>query len=168
MGWVNLWWDSLVSLLRWFKSNRGSSSADIYSETAYRDLVHREFKRSERVGHLCRILLVYRTDMDGLIQPLDRKLADKTIRLLSSNYRDTDYIGWYWQGRILGVLLTALRPVSVKDGYEILKSRLVDRLNRNSAFTNGHLLQIRVIEPGELAAFNSNGHPAPFSTGTNL
>ncbi|NGZ96896.1 MAG: hypothetical protein CV089_12375 [Nitrospira sp. WS110] len=161
---VNLWWDKFACLLGWVRGNRASFSAGIYSETAYRDLVHREFKRSERAGHVCRMLLVYRTDRHGLIEPLDRKFSDRTIRLLSTNYRDTDYVGWYRQGLILGVLLTALHPHSAKDGYAILKNRLRDGFGGTLVFREYHSLQVRVLEPGELAAFNASDHPAPFSS----
>lgn len=166
MGLINLLRDSFPCLLGRLKGNKASSSAGIYSERAYRDLVHREFKRSERAGHLCRMLLVYRTDLHGLIEPLDRKFADRTIRLLSKNYRDTDYIGWYRQGQILGVLLTALHPHSAEDGYAILKDRLRNRFGSILVFTAHHSIQIRVLEPGELTAFSASDHPVPFSSGS--
>lgn len=164
MGLVTLLQDRFAHLLGWVRGNRTSSFAGIYSETAYRDLVQREFKRSERAGHLCRMLLVYWTDSHGLIEPLDRKFADRSIRLLSKNYRDTDYVGWYQQGRILGVLLTALHPHSAKDGYAFLKDRLRNGLGSTLVFREYHSLQVRVLEPGELAAFNASDHPGPFSS----
>ena len=164
MGLANLWRDRFAFLLGRLRGHRASSSADIYSETAYRDLVHREVKRSERSDQLCRILLVYRTDAQGLIVPLDLNLTNKTIRALSSKYRDTDYIGWYRQGRILGVLLTALHQDSAKDGYDILKIRVMDTLGTALRFTRGHSLQICVLEPGELTAFTASDHPAQSSS----
>ena len=160
MGLVTLLQDRFAHLLGWVRGNRASSSAGIYSETAYRDLVHREFKRSERVGHLSRMLLVYRTDQHGLIEPLDSKFAARTIGLLSKNYRDTDYIGWYRQGRILGVLLTAFHPHSAKDGYAILKNRVRDGFAHTLGFTAYPSVQIRVLEPAELTAFTASGDPA--------
>jgi hypothetical protein len=79
---------------------------------------------------------------------------------LSKNYRDTDYIGWYRQGRILGVLLTALHPHSAKDGYAILKNRLRDGLGSTLVFREYHSLQVRVLEPGELTTFTASDDPA--------
>lgn len=159
---VNLWWDKFACLLGWVRGNRASFSAGIYSETAYRDLVHREFKRSERAGHVCRMLLVYRTDRHGLIEPLDRKFSDRTIRLLSKNYRDTDYVGWYRHGRILGVLLMDLLPDSANYGCEKLKSRLLAGLRDARPVTSDDSLEVRVLEPGELTAFNASDDAASF------
>lgn len=142
------------------RGNKSSSSADIYSETVYRDLVRREFKRSERSGQLCQVLLVYRTNAQGLVVPLGTELAGKAISLLSMSVRETDYVGWYRQDRILGVLLTVLRSDSVVDGCDNLKTRLVDRLRVDSILTDDHSLQVHVFEQSELAAFHGFDDPA--------
>ena len=155
------WRDKLSFLLGLTKGYRSTSSANVYPETIYCDLVHRESKRSERSGHLCRILLVYRTNAQGQVVPFDSELADKTISVLSSSCRDTDYIGWYRQGRILGVLLTALRPDSTGEGCDNLTTRLVDGIRSARTFTDDLSLQIRMLELRELAAFNASDHSAP-------
>ena len=160
------WRDKLSFLLGLTKGHRPTSSTNVYPETIYGDLVHRESKRSERSGHLCRILLVYRTNAQGQVVPFDSELADKTISALFSSCRDTDYIGWYRQGRILGILMTALRPDSAGDGYDNLKSRVVDSLRGILTFTDDLSLQIRMLELRELTAFNASAHsvPSPGST----
>ncbi len=93
--------------------------------------------------------------------PFRSDLAHKTTSVLSSSCRDTDYIGWYRQGRILGVLLTALRPDFAGDGYDNLKARMVDSLRGTLTFTDDHSLQIRMLELSELTAFNASDHSAP-------
>ena len=157
------WRDKLSFLLGLAKGHRSTSSANVYPETIYGDLVHRESKRSERSGHLCRILLVYRTNAQGQVVPFDSELADKTISALSRSCRDTDYIGWYRQGRILGVLLTALRPDFAGEGCDNLRTRLVDGIRSARTFMDDHSLQIRVLEQTELTAFDASDHPAPSS-----
>ncbi|HWG96928.1 MAG TPA: hypothetical protein VN647_07575, partial [Nitrospira sp.] len=147
-------------LLGLTKGHRSTSSANVYPETIYGDLVHRESKRSERSGHLCRILLVYHTSEQGRVAPFGSELADKAISVLSIRCRDTDYIGWYRQGRILGILITTLRPDSVRDGYDNLKARVVDSLRGILTFTDDHSLQIRMLELSELTAFNASDHSA--------
>lgn len=159
---ATLWREKLSALLGLTKSQRSTSLANVYSETVYHDLLHRESKRSARSGHLCRILLVYYTNAQGRVVPFGSELADKTISVLTSSCRDTDYVGWYRQDRILGVLFTTLRPDSDRDGCDNLKTRLVDRLHDVSAFTNDPSLQIRVLELDELGALNLTDHPAPF------
>ncbi len=160
---VSLWWDKLFLFLGLMKGGQSCSPAYILSETVYRDLVQREFKRSERSGHRCRILLIYWTNTQGIVMPLGSELAGRMMAILSVSIRDTDYIGWYRQSRIVGVLLTALRSDSAGDGCDSLKTRLLDSLHRVSAVTDYAFLQIRVLDPGELPASDAPDHPIPSS-----
>ena len=157
------WCNKLSSLLGLTKNKKSASSADIYSEPVYRDLIHRESKRSERSGHLCRILLIYHTNTQRRGVPFGSELADKTISVLSGSCRGTDYIGWYRESRILGVLLTTLRPDSAGDGCDSVMARLVDRLRGVLASTDGYSLQIRALEQSELTTFSAADNPVPFS-----
>lgn len=164
MGSQSLWRNRLASLLALMKTNKSSSSSAVfYSEAGFHHLIDREFRRSERSGQLCRILLVYRINAHEVIIPLCHELADRTISVLSRNYRDTDYIGWYRQGRILGVLLTAQRPGSAREGCDSVKTRLVDSLHDALTVMGDRSLQIRVLEQDEINAFNAADHLAPNS-----
>jgi len=133
--------------------NKPLTSTDLYSERVYHDLIHRESKRSERSGHLCRILLVYCTDRQGLVVPLGTELGDKTFLVLSSNSRDTDYIGWYRQGRIVGVLLTTIRRDSIVEGCEEVKARFLRCIRGALPVRDDHSLHICLLKPDELGAF---------------
>ena len=157
-----MWRDRLSLLFALMKGDKSSSSANVYSETEYRDLVHGELKRSERSDHPRRILLIYCTNAQRFILPFGAEVAGKMISVLSMSIRDTDYIGWYRQGHIVGILLTALRPPSAADGCESLKTRLMDRLREILPFTEDYALHIRVFDQGELAAFNESDLPSQF------
>jgi hypothetical protein len=160
MSSLTLWRDRLFSLLGLLKGNKSSTHPHVYSETAYRDLILSETKRSARSGHLCRILLVYCANAQGRVMPLGSELAGKTISVLSTGCRDTDYIGWYRQYLILGVLLTALRPDSSgDDGCDYLKTRVMDRLHSVLIPMVDHSLQIRVLDDSDLTTFNASDHP---------
>ena len=104
-------------------------------------------------------MLVYHTNAQGQVVPFEPELAGKTISVLSSRCRDTDYIGWYGQGRILGVLLTALRPDSAGEGCDNLTTRLVDGLRSALTSMDDHSLQIRMLELSELTAFDASNRP---------
>lgn len=145
------------------RSNQPPTSPNIYSETAYRELIHREFKRSERSGQLCRILLIYRTNEENLIVPLGSEFTNNAASVLFNHVRETDYIGWYRHGRIMGILLTALRPNSASYGRDGLKDRLVDRFSSVFTLVDDHALQIEVLGQDELRAIDAADHPAPFS-----
>jgi len=77
-------------------------------------------------------------------------VVTKTISLLSSSLRATDSIGWYRDGYIVGGLLAALQPDTAADGYGNLITRLMDGLRQARSFTDGHTVQMRVIEPAQL------------------
>lgn len=141
------------------KSKNISNPGRVYSEENFCDHIRRESKRSERSGHLCRILLVYRINPQGLTVPLRAELADKTLSALSRSSRDTDYVGWYRQGRIIGVLMTTLRRDSVIEAGTDLEARLVDRLSNAIVSTDDHSLQMRVLDLSELTAFSASDHP---------
>lgn len=155
---IFLRWNKLFRFLGLTENRQSCSPAYIFPELAFCNLVRREFRRSERSGHLCRILLIYWTNTQGFVMPLGAELADKTIFLLSQSCRDTDYIGWYRQGHIVGVLLTMLQRDSVVDGCQTLQARLADRLCDALTFTDAHSLQIHVLNPGKLTTFNPSGH----------
>jgi hypothetical protein len=157
------WRNKLYFWLGLTKSRKSTSSICVYSEPVYHDLIHRESKRSERSGHRCRILLIYRTNTQKRAVPFRSELADKTISVLTSTCRDTDYIGWYRESWILGVLLTALRPDSAGDGCDRVMARLVENLGGVVSSTDGHSLQIRVLEQSELTTFNAVDHSVPFA-----
>jgi hypothetical protein len=157
---ATLWWEKLPSLFSRMKGHKSSIPTDFYSETVFRELVSSESKRSERSGHLCHMLLVYRTSTQGLVLPWEVELAGKTISVLSRSCRETDYVGWYRQDRILGVLLPTLRRDSVVDGCTNLKTRLVGRLDDALAFTDDYFLRIRVLDRDDLIAFDAYDHPA--------
>jgi hypothetical protein len=141
---------------------KSSTSVGIYPEEVYRRLAHREIKRSERSGFHCRMLIVYRPETQKVVVPLGAELLDKIISMLSRSCRDTDVIGWYRQDRMLGVLLTALRPEFSQDGCETLKCRLLARLRNARNCIDDESLEVRVLEPGELTAFNAADDSARF------
>lgn len=149
-------------LEEWTGKAKSSIPDRVCSEEGFLRLVISESKRSERSGYLCRIVLVYCTNPQGIVLALGAKLGDKIFSLLSRCCRDTDYIGWYRQGHIVGVLLTTLQRNSIVDGCKTLHTRLLDQLCGAFAVTETHSLRMHVLEPGELRTFNASDHsPSP-------
>lgn len=150
-----------VLLRLWKRDRKLSTPRRVYPEETFCTFIHRESKRSERSGHLCQILLVYCTNRQGLVVSLGAELGDKTILSLYSNCRDTDYIGWYRQDQILGVLLTTIRRDSIVDGCEEIKARFVRSIRGALLVRDDHSLHICLLRPGELGAFTVSDQPAP-------
>jgi hypothetical protein len=112
--------------------------------------LERESKRSERSGHFYRILLVYHTNAQGVIVRMDSDVAKAVIAALSRCLRDTDYIGWYREGRVVGAVLTVLEQNSVKDVFNLLRLRLDEILKTEVGMWERRGLLIRLCQYPEL------------------
>ncbi len=153
MGTGPRWQGRWPLLEQWMRRTKYSTPDSVCSEERFLRLVASESKRSERSSHPCRIALVYCTNPQGIVIPLGAEPADKAFSLLARSCRDTDYIGWYRQGDIVGVLLTTLQRESIADGCKTLKARLSDRLRDALGNTTKHFLQIHLLAPDDLATF---------------
>ncbi len=115
-----------------------------YDQETFRYLLESESKRSERCGHFCQILLVYWTDAPGRIVQMDSPVAKTVMTALSSSLRETDYIGWYRDGRIVGAVLTVLVEESMAQVSSHLQKRLAEVLQSELSIEESRRLQIRV------------------------
>ena len=121
-----------------------------YNQEVFRYLLERETKRSERSGYFCRILLVHRTNAQGAIMQMDSHIAKTVMAVLSRSLRETDYIGWYREGRIAGAVLTVLVQESITQVSTHLQPRLVKIIRAKLGAKVTSLLQIRVCQHHEL------------------
>jgi hypothetical protein len=140
-------------------SNRLSESLDritrfsqtrLYTEQAFRCLLFSESKRSERSGLSFNILLIYSTDKQGLIAPMDRHVADTVVKALVHSLRGTDYIGWYLEGRMVGGVLTVLEQDSAVEVSGRIRQCLMDILRVELRVEESSRLHIRVCQHHEL------------------
>ena len=77
-------------------------------------------------------------------------VAKIVIAAASRSFRETDYIGWYREGRIVGAVLTVLTQESMALVPTQLQPRLVDCLRTELGIEEFSRLQIRVCEPHDL------------------
>jgi hypothetical protein len=162
MGPAHPWWERLGCFLGVRQIIKAPTSPAIYSETLYRDLIRREIMRSQRSGQLCWVLLIYLTNAKHVIVPLGSEFTANATCVLFNHVRETDYIGWYRDGWIMGILLTALRQDSSCDVRDGLKNRLVDRFSDALTLAHDHRLQIEMLDQDELRTFNASDDTALF------
>lgn len=86
---------------------------------------------------------------------MGQEIAIKTISLLSTSLRATDYIGWYRDAYIVGAILTMLQPGSVVDGCNNLKIRVIDGLRGVLAFTDDYPLRVAVLDQDQLTVLSA-------------
>lgn len=118
----------------------------MYSEQAFQYLLASESKRSERSGYFFNILLIYSTDKQGLIVQMDRDMADTAVMALFRTLRETDHIGWYREGRIVGGVLTVLGQDSAVEVTVRLQQRLMETLGVDVSVEKNSRLQIRICQ----------------------
>jgi len=126
------------------------SQSGAYNQEAFRYLLESESKRSERSGHFCQILLMHWTDAQGGIVQMDSHVAKTVMAASSRSLRETDYIGWYRDGRIVGAVLTVLVQESMAQVASHLQKRLVEVLQSELSIEASRRLQIRVCQHHEL------------------
>ena len=133
------------------KGTASLSESGAYNQEAFRYLLETESKRSERSGHLCQILLVYWTEAEGRIVQMDSHVAKTVMAALSRSLRETDYIGWYRDGRIVGTVLTVLEQESMALVPTQVQPRLVECLRAKIGIEEFSRLQIQVCQPHEVS-----------------
>jgi hypothetical protein len=133
------------------KGTASLSESGAYNQEAFRYLLERESKRSERSGRFCQILFVYSTDEHGRIVQMNFGVAKIVIAAASRSFRETDYIGWYRDGRIVGAVLTVLAQESMALVPTQLQPRLVECLRAELGIEEFSRLQIRVCQPHEVS-----------------
>jgi hypothetical protein len=124
-----------------------------YGEEAFRSLIDRESKRSERSGHLCRILLVHRSNANDCIVSMEPHIAQKTLVVLSKTLRDTDYVGWFRQERIVGAVLTSVRGDPQADECDGLETRLLKVLGAELVHEVSQSVQIEICRHQDIKKF---------------
>ena len=131
------------------------SQTSVYNEQAFRCLLYSESKRSERSGRSFKTLLIYSTDKQGLIVQMYRDVVDTVVKALFCSLRETDYIGWYLKGRIVGGILTVLGQDSAVEVSSRIQQYLMEILRVEVSVEENSGLQIRICQHHELEGIES-------------
>lgn len=127
----------------------------MYNEEAFRYLLSSESKRSVRSRYSFKILLVYSFDKQGLIVQMDREVLDTVAEALFRTVRETDYIGWYLEGRIVGGVLTLLGQDSEVEVSARIQQRLMEIFRAEVSVEKNGRLQIRICQHHELGELST-------------
>jgi len=132
------------------KDRANLSQSGAYNQETFQYLLESESKRSKRSSRSCQILLMYWTDAQGSIVQMEPHVAKIGIGALSRSLRETDYIGWYRDGRIVGAVLTVLAQETMAQVASHLQKRLAEILQSELSIEESRRLQIRVCLDHEL------------------
>jgi hypothetical protein len=96
----------------------------VYGESAFRYFLEIECARSIRSTHPCALLRVDLKDGCGVSSRMSRPTSERLFKALVKSVRETDFVGWYEDQRIAGVVLTEVAGERLNESIR----RAVDRI----------------------------------------
>jgi hypothetical protein len=125
----------------WTEAVDLDSEAGAYNEEAFRYFLDIERKRAELSNRALLLLLV-----DFQAAPDIRRFAGAVCAALTGCLRDTDFVGWYHGGRILGAVLTQRTDTPSADASRQVTERVNQQLSTSLPRHLASQLQVRVFE----------------------
>jgi hypothetical protein len=108
------------------RSQRGGPR-EPYDERTFRYLLGLEQRRSDRSGRPF-VLVLVDTSTDGIGRArIDPEVATTIFSGLSQCLRETDFLGWYEDGRRAGAVLTELGEGLASDSRELINEKVLTR-----------------------------------------
>jgi hypothetical protein len=121
-------------------------SSEAYNEEAFRYFLEIERKRSEVSSRPFLLLLVDPVNQPGRTSDFSEGIAAHLFTQLSVCLRDTDFIGWYHEGRVAGAVLTQRPDMPQVDVSERVAQRVRQALNERFEADLTGRLQVRVYQ----------------------
>jgi hypothetical protein len=122
-------------------------------EEAFRYLLEAEYKRSQRTGQGYHILLIYRSELQGSITPMHSYVSTVVLEALAGSLRETDYIGWYREGQIVGGVLTVVEPDSITEVHNRIQKQVTEILQAKLGWEESKYFYVQLCRQHELQGF---------------
>ena len=119
---------------------------DAYNEEAFRYLLTVERKRFEHSSRPFVLLLVELEQGSGHSERMDSAVSAKVFAGLARSLRETDLIGWYHEGRVVGVVLTHLGDAPMADVSRQMAERLTRILRHDLPEGISRRLKVRLYQ----------------------
>jgi hypothetical protein len=122
-----------------------------YNEEAFRYFLEIERKRSEGASRPLLLLLVDVKGDRGADSPIDGATATQLFSGLSACLRETDFVGWYREQRVVGAVLTQRASTQRSDMVSEISDRVFRRLSEHVSASLVNRIQLRVFHlPGRV------------------
>ena len=135
--------------------SRFVTQSSVCHEDAFRYLLQAEAKRSQRSGQGYRILLIYRGEAQGSITPMHPNVSAVVLDALAQGLRETDYIGWYREGHVIGGVLTVVGQDSITDVVKRVQQHVRNVLRAKLGSEESRCFHLRLCQQHELQEFDS-------------
>ena len=120
---------------------------EAYNEEAFRFLLNLERNRFKDSSRPFVLVLVDLEQQSGLPHRFDSALGAKVFASLGRSLRDTDVIGWYREGRVVGALLTHLGDAPIADVSRQMAERVAQTLRDELPERVARRLKVRLYQP---------------------
>jgi len=134
-----------------------------YNQEAFRYFLALERERAQRSSRSLLLLLARVTGPSPARQrTMDAAVAEKLFSGLWLSTRETDFIGWFHEGRIAGAVLTQRPDASSGDMSREIHARVSRVLNETLPRRARHQLRLRVfqLKPGAAGQAYARGDRA--------
>jgi hypothetical protein len=115
-----------------------------YNEDAFRYFLDMERRRAEISGRPLLLLLVDFKKHEHGDRPMPSATADRLFVALAACLRDTDFVGWYHEGRVIGAVLTQDTPSPDAGVVDMVARRVTDALNASLPASVSVRAQVRI------------------------
>ena len=102
--------------------------SEAHTEEAFQHLLSIEFKRSERSRRSFLLLLLDLEERPGSNSEIPSQVAVTLFSCLARCLRETDFVGWYREGRVVGAVLTQSRNVRSTAVSHVVVQKVRDAL----------------------------------------
>lgn len=115
----------------------------VYNEEAFRYFLDIERKRSEISNRPFLLLLL---DLKKPTSDIDAATAERLFAALAMCVRETDFIGWYRAGSVVGAVLTQHADGVGTDVQETVRRRVVDVVAKRVSKHLAEQVQVRLYQ----------------------
>jgi hypothetical protein len=123
-----------------------SPSGQAYNEEAFGYFLALERKRAERTRRPLLLLLVdVKGDQPAAGSRIDTELAEQLFATLVVCLRETDFVGWYREGRVAGAVLMQHADMPTAEASQQVSDRVVRTIGERLPEASDRL-QVRVYE----------------------
>jgi len=120
-----------------------------YNEEAFHYLLAIEEKRFERTHRPFVLALIEHANGGGEPQRMTASLGAKIVTSLARSLRETDVIGWYREGCVVGALLTHLGDGALVDVSRLMSGKIARALREGLTERVADRLTLKLYQPFE-------------------
>jgi hypothetical protein len=137
--------DDVVPCTCAFAKSGGTARA--YNEEAFRYFLNIESKRAERSGRPLMVLLIDENvpQASGHV-PMAASTADQLFAALIEGLRETDFVGWYQEHRVVGAVLMQRPDGAGADSSVHVRERIARILYARMSAELADRFQVRVFQ----------------------